>query len=166
MKTFTANWPQFKTDCKILADEILKNPIKDLPKPKSILSLNKEGARVAEELKKLIPTIKKEYHFEANSEKITLPLISPQKIKGPAILVAGVQDTGKTLRKALEYLDITFEKQDLDITIAILYDKLRRGLVTYILPTYCGVGFTNGDTMWITFPWETLNLINEEQNEQ
>jgi len=166
MKPFVSDWKQFKTDCKILADEILKNPIKDLPKPKSILSLNTGGAEVAKELKKLIPSIKKEYYLEANPEKIILPLKSPDKIKGPAILVAAIQDTGKTIRKALEYLEITFEKYDLDITIAVLYDKLRKDFVTYVLPTYCGVGFAMGETVWVNFPWETFDITNEEQDEQ
>lgn len=152
MADYTTDWKQFDNDCKTLFEFIEKFVEGEKANPTHLIALNADGLKVAENLKRRFLPDKKIVLLEVNQKyKITKEIDADIS---SAILVVCIQNTGKTLRAALNYLSILHSETDLDLIIAVLYDKLNVKSVSYISPSVHGVGFINGVNKKINLPWE------------
>ena len=146
IKAYTVTKEIFEEDCRILATRINEAPIPKNFNPTHLIALNSDGVKTAIELRKNLS--KKNLLIEKiklNPQTYVIEKMLENKKITNAFLITTIQNTGKLLTKALEYLNAIFEnsEEDLELMIIVLYDRLNVSSETYQTPTFFGMGFIN-----------------------
>lgn len=151
---YTVSKDIFQKDCADLAERINKNPVHEQFIPTHLIAINKDGLKVALELRKTLTyrNLKiEQIEIDPDTFEIKKPLENQQITK--ALLILAIQNTGQLLTKTIQYLDALFEKsaEDLHLVIVVLYDRLDVHSPFYIHPTYFGIGFVNHNYIELKF---------------
>lgn len=146
MQQYIVTQEVFEKDCKNLALRI-----NQAPKPKDfnlshLIALNEEGVKVATELRKTLEQKNLQIeNIEIDPDTYEIKKSLSNKNIDGALLIIMIENSGKILTKALEYLNAEFSNSvdDVELMIIVLYDRLNVSSPTYQTPTFFGIGFPN-----------------------
>lgn len=147
---YIVNIKKFKNDCSNLAKIIKENPVKGL-NPNTIIAINKEGSKVADQLMPIIKGLKNKIILSVDPTTLEVDGDLPEDLKS-AIIITCITNTGQLLKRALSYLNAIYQDKDLDIGIAVLYNRCNLKSINYIEPTWHGNAFPNNNP--IKMPWD------------